>query len=212
MKPGGKLSSTIKKKSVVREYAEAIVIAAVLALVIRTFIVQAFKIPSGSMEDTLLVGDHILVNKFLYGTHIPFTNMKVLTIREPKRGDIIVFRYPADESKDFIKRLIGMPGDVVEIINKKVYINGKPIVEPYTVYKDDEIFPRSLQARDNFGPIKVPAGNYFMMGDNRDKSLDSRFWGFVSEDKIIGKAMIIYWSWDTDDSWVRWRRMGEIVH
>jgi signal peptidase I len=206
------VSSTIRKKSVLREYTEAILIAAVLALFIRTFIVQAFKIPSGSMEDTLLVGDHILVSKFLYGTQVPFTNMRILTIREPKRGDIIVFRYPGDETKDFIKRCIGTPGDVVEIINKKVYVNGTPLVEPYTVYKDDEVLPRALQARDNFGPIKVPAGSYFMMGDNRDKSHDSRFWGFVTMNEIIGKAMIIYWSWDTDDSWVRWRRMGEIVH
>lgn len=205
------MSDTIRKKSVFREYAEAIIIAAMLALFIRTFIVQAFKIPSGSMEDTLLIGDHVLVSKFLYGTHIPFTNMKILTIREPKRGDIIVFRYPGDETKDFIKRVIGTPGDVIQEIDKKIYINGTPLVEPYTVYKDNEIFPRALQARDNFGPIKVPAGNYFCMGDNRDKSSDSRFWGFVSEDKLIGKAMIIYWSWDGDDGWVRWRRMGELV-
>jgi len=203
--------SATQKKSVFREYAEAIIIAGLLALVIRTFIVQAFKIPSGSMEDTLLVGDHVLVTKFLYGTHIPFTNVTVLPLREPKRGDIIVFKYPGDESKDFIKRLIGLPGDVLQVINKTVYVNGRPLTEPYTVFKDDEILPRSLQPRDNFGPIKVPEGKYFMMGDNRDKSNDSRFWGFVDGNKIIGKALVIYWSWDGDDHWVRWKRIGHLV-
>jgi signal peptidase I len=200
-----------RKKSVLREYTEAILIAALLALCIRTFVVQAFKIPSGSMEDTLLVGDHILVNKFLYGTKIPFTDMKFLAIREPKRGDVIVFKYPEDETKDFIKRLIGTPGDVVQIVNKKVYINGKPLTEPYTDYKDTEVLPASLQQRDNFGPIKVPPHKYFMMGDNRDRSHDSRFWGFVDESKIVGSALVIYWSWDGDDNVVRWGRIANVV-
>ncbi|MGC2424385.1 MAG: signal peptidase I [Nitrospirota bacterium] len=200
-----------KNKSVFREYAEAIIIAAVLALFIRTFVVQAFKIPSGSMKNTLLVGDHLLVNKFLYGTHIPLTNTILMKIRDPKRGDIIVFKYPEDETKDFIKRVIGTPGDVVQIISKKVYINGNPIPEPYTVYRDNEILPRSMEARDNFGPIYVPPHKYFMMGDNRDRSHDSRFWGFVDESKIIGKAMILYWSWDADDNSVQWNRIGRIV-
>ena len=200
-----------KNKSVFREYAEAIVVAAILALFIRTFVVQAFKIPSGSMKNTLLVGDHLLVNKFLYGTHIPFTNMILMPIRDPKRGDIIVFKYPEDESKDFIKRVIGTPGDVVQIIAKKVYINGKPIPEPYTIYRDDQILPKSMDAKDNFGPIFVPPRKYFMMGDNRDRSHDSRFWGFVDESKIIGKAMVLYWSWDGDGSSIRWDRIGHIV-
>jgi signal peptidase I len=202
---------TAQKKSVFREYAEAIIIAAILALFIRTFIVQAFKIPSGSMKNTLLVGDHLLVNKFLYGTHIPFTHIILMKLRDPKRGDIIVFKYPEDETKDFIKRVIGTPGDVVQIIAKKVYINGKPIPEPYTVYRDDQILPKSLDARDNFGPIFVPPHEYFMMGDNRDRSHDSRYWGFVDESKIIGKAMILYWSWDGDGSSIRWDRIGRIV-
>jgi signal peptidase I len=201
-----------KEKSVFREYAEAIIIAAVLALFIRTFIVQAFKIPSGSMEDTLLIGDHLIVNKFLYGTKIPFTGKEVFPLREPVRGDVIVFKFPEDETKDFIKRIIGLPGDTLEIVNKKLFVNGKPLTEPYTVFKDEQILPRALQARDNFGPIKVPEGQYFCMGDNRDKSHDSRFWGFVTKDKIIGKAIIIYWSWDSDDHWVRWQRMGKLVH
>ncbi|HEY3346087.1 MAG TPA: signal peptidase I [Nitrospirota bacterium] len=201
-----------KEKSVFREYAEAIIIAAVLALFIRTFIVQAFKIPSGSMEDTLLIGDHLIVNKFLYGTKIPFTGKEILPLRDPVRGDVIVFKFPEDETKDFIKRIIGLPGDTLEIVNKKLFVNGKPLTEPYTVFKDEQILPRSMQARDNFGPIKVPEGQYFCMGDNRDKSHDSRFWGFVTKDKIIGKAVIIYWSWDGDDHWVRWQRMGKLVH
>ncbi len=200
-----------KQKSVLREYVEAILIAGILALFIRSFVVQAFKIPSGSMENTLLIGDHILVNKFLYGTHIPFTDIKLMPVREPHRGDIIVFKYPEDETKDFIKRVIGTPGDVVEITNKKVYVNGKSLVEPYTVYADGEILARNLQARDNFGPVTVPAGKYFMMGDNRDKSHDSRFWGFVDENKIIGKALVIYWSWNGDDHWVRFKRIGNVV-
>jgi signal peptidase I len=202
---------TAPKKSVFREYAEAIIIAAVLALFIRTFVVQAFKIPSGSMKNTLLVGDHLLVNKFLYGTHIPFTNIILMKIRDPKRGDIIVFKYPEDESKDFIKRVIGTPGDVVQEISKKIYINGKPIPEPYTIYRDDQILPKSMGPKDNFGPILVPSHEYFMMGDNRDRSHDSRFWGFVDESKIIGKAMILYWSWDGDGSLVRWNRIGHLV-
>jgi signal peptidase I len=201
-----------KNKSVFREYAEAIIVAAVLALFIRTFIVQAFKIPSGSMKNTLLVGDHLLVNKFLYGTHIPFTHIILMKIRDPKRGDIMVFKYPEDESKDFIKRVIGTPGDVVQVIAKKVYINGKPLPEPYTVYRDDQILPKSLDPRDNFGPILVPPHEYFMMGDNRDRSRDSRYWGFVDESEIIGKAIILYWSWDGDGSSIRWNRIGRIVN
>ena len=201
-----------KKKSVVREYAEALIIAAVLALFIRTFVVQAFKIPSGSMEDTLLVGDHILVNKFIYGTTIPFTDIRVWPIRQPERGDIIVFKFPGDESKDFIKRVMGTPGDTLEIKNKKVYINGKPLTEPYTLFCDKDVIPRSVTQRDNFGPIVVPKGKYFAMGDNRDRSLDSRFWGFVDEREILGKAMVLYWSWDKDYSLVRWDRLGREVH
>jgi len=202
--------ATKPKKSIYREYAEAIIIAGILAMFIRTFIVQAFKIPSGSMENTLLIGDHILVNKFIYGTHIPLTDITLVPVRDPKRGDIIVFKFPEDESKDFIKRVIGTPGDVIEVINKKLYINGKPLVEPYTVYRDETVLPRD-QHRDNFGPVKVPDGQYFMMGDNRDRSHDSRFWGFVKKEKIVGKALVIYWSWDTDSSWVRWNRFGHIV-
>jgi len=132
----------VRKKHIIREYVESILIAALLALVIRTFVVQAFKIPSGSMEDTLAIGDHILVNKFIYGSKIPFTDKRVFKLRDPRRGDVIVFEYPEDPSKDFIKRVIGTPGDVIEEVNKQLYVNGKPYVNPHEVHKEPEIIPK----------------------------------------------------------------------
>jgi signal peptidase I len=201
----------VKKKHIVREYAESIIIAVLLALVIRTFVVQAFKIPSGSMEDTLLVGDHLLVTKFLYGTKIPFTDTKILKIRDPQRGDVVVFEYPEDPSKDFIKRVIGVPGDVVEGKDKKVYVNGKLFENPHEVHKEKEIIPKAQNPRDSFGPITVPADSYFMMGDNRDRSYDSRFWGFVKSSKIKGKALIKYWSWDSEKFRVRFKNIGRLI-
>ena len=200
-----------KKKSIAREYAESIVIAVVLALVIRTFVVQAFKIPSGSMEDTLAIGDHILVNKFIYGTRIPFTDKRVLRIRDPRRGDVIVFEYPEDPSKDFIKRVIGTPGDVVQVKDKKVYVNGKPYENPHEIHKENDIIPEVQNPRDNTKPISVPANSYFVMGDNRDRSYDSRFWGVVKNDKIKGLAFIKYWSWDKDNFRVRWSSIGKLI-
>jgi signal peptidase I len=200
-----------RKKHIVREYAESIVIAALLALVIRTFIVQAFKIPSGSMEDTLAIGDHILVNKFLYGTKIPFSDKKILKIRDPRRGDVVVFEYPEDPSKDFIKRVIGTPGDEVEVRNKKVFVNGTIYENPHEIHKELGIIPKEQNPRDNFGPIKVPEGALFVMGDNRDRSYDSRFWGFVKYDKIKGLAFIKYWSWDKEHWSVRWRSIGKLL-
>src|SRR5512138_2642624 len=151
----------VYKKHIVREYAESIIVAILLALVIRTFIVQAFKIPSGSMEDTLAVGDHILVNKFIYGTKIPFTDKRVLTIRDPKRGDVVVFEYPEDPSKDFIKRVVGLPGDVVEGRDKKIFVNGKVYENPHEIHKEKEVIPKAQNPRDTFGPVTVPAGSYF---------------------------------------------------
>ncbi len=201
-----------KKKGVVREYAEAFGTAIILALIIRAFVIQAFKIPSGSMEPTLLIGDHILVNKFIYGTHIPFTNDVVMPVRAPKRDDVIVFEYPKDESIDFIKRVIGLPGDKLQVINKQVYINGKALDEPYAYHGDPEIIPGNESPRDNFGPIVVPKGEYFMMGDNRDFSNDSRFWGFVKKDLILGQAEIIYFSWNPKTLKIKFNRFGEIVH
>jgi len=204
--------AAVGKKSIVREYAESILIAVVLAFFIRTFLVQAFKIPSGSMEDTLAIGDHILVNKFLYGTKIPFTDKRILNIRDPRRGDVIVFEYPEDPSKDFIKRVIGTPGDVIEEKDKKVYVNGQPYVNPHEVHKENDLIPREQNPRDNFGPVKVPAGSYFVMGDNRDRSYDSRFWGFVKNPKIKGLAFIKYWSWDSARFRVRWGSIGKPIN
>jgi len=193
-------------RSKVREYAEAIILALILALFIRTFVVQAFKIPSPSMVPTLLIGDHILVNKFLFGFHIPFSDGKIMAIREPKRGDVVVFRYPRDRKLDFIKRCIAVGGETVEVRDKQVFINGEPIVVPQAVFLDRGSL---MNGRDNFGPVTVPEGSIFVMGDNRDNSNDSRFWGFVDLADVKGKAMVIYWSWDKGKKWPRWGRIGD---
>lgn len=207
-------------RSNLREYAEAIIIAILLALIIRAFIVQAFKIPSGSMKPTLLIGDHILVNKFVYGIKVPFWNKELIHFSDPKRQDIIVFRYPVDPSKDFIKRVIGLPGDTVCIRDKIVFVNDQRLQEPYAVFNDSKIMPAGLSPRDNMGPIIVPPNSLFVMGDNRDESYDSRFWKFVDVKELKGKAFIIYWSWNRDgeftwqanDSYVRWNRIGKWLH
>lgn len=211
-KPQVPVSPEYKKKSIVREYTESIVIAVLLALVIRTYLVQAFKIPSGSMEDTLAIGDHLLVNKFIYGTKIPFTKTTVIKVRDPRQGDVIVFEYPEDPSKDFIKRVVGTPGDVVEGKDKKVFVNGKPYENPHEVHKEKEIIPKQMNPRDTFGPITVPPNSYFVMGDNRDRSYDSRFWGFVPRDKIKGLAFIKYWSWDREKFRPRFGSIGKLIH
>jgi len=200
-----------KPKSKLREYIEAILLAIVIALFIRTFVIQAYKIPSGSMKPTLQIGDHILVSKFNYGVKLPFLRSTLIPIGTPKRGDIVVFIYPEDRSKDFIKRLIGLPGDTIEIREKKILLNGLPWSDTYGVHVDNLIIPGSVQPRDNFGPAKVPEGSIFVMGDNRDESYDSRFWGFVNMKDVLGKAQIIYWSWNSEDSWVRWGRIGTIL-
>jgi signal peptidase I len=200
-----------KKKSGLRENIEAILVAIVLALFIRTFVIQAFKIPSGSMKETLLIGDHILVNKFIYGIKIPFTQKTIIPIKTPKSGDIVVFEFPEDPEKDFIKRVIGVAGDVVEVHDKKVYVNHKLLNHDHGIYTDPYSFPASVQPRDNFGPVRVPPNSFFVMGDNRDQSYDSRFWGFVSLKAVKGKALIIYWSWDKINFGVRWKRIGHIL-
>jgi signal peptidase I len=200
-----------KKKSGLRENIEAILVAIVLALFIRTFVIQAFKIPSGSMKETLKIGDHILVNKFIYGVKIPFLQTTIIPITNPKRGDIVVFKFPEDPSKDFIKRVIGVAGDVVEIRDKKVYVNSKLLNHDFGMHTDSYIFPASVQPRDNFGPVVVPPHSLFVMGDNRDQSYDSRFWGFVDLKAVKGKALIIYWSWDKDNFGVRWNRIGHLL-
>jgi signal peptidase I len=198
-----------RRKSLLREYAEAIFIAVLLALVIRQCGVQAFTIPSGSMMETLLVDDYILVNKFLYGPELPFSDMHLPGFRKPERGDIVVFKYPADESRDFIKRIIAVGGDTVQVQDNRVKLNGRPIEEPY-------VRPGSIPAVPSghcgylYGcePLVVPPGSYFVMGDNRDNSQDSRYWGFVRGEKIRGKAFLIYWSWNREYHWPRWGRLG----
>ncbi|MBF0609027.1 MAG: signal peptidase I [Candidatus Magnetobacterium sp. LHC-1] len=199
-----------KKKSLLREYVESIVTALVLALLIRAFVIQAFKIPSGSMIPTLLVGDHLLVKKFSYGVQIPFTDKKILVFNSPQRGEIIVFKFPEDTSRDFIKRVIAKEGDVVEVKKKKLYVNGKSMTEPYAQYVDTTGATNAVP-RDNLGPITVPEGKLFVMGDNRDQSYDSRFWGFVDISLVKGEALIIYWSWDSNSKWVRFNRLGRLV-
>jgi len=185
-----------KQKSKKVEYIEAIITAFILALIIRAYVVQAYKIPSGSMIPTLLIGDHILVNKFIYGTDIPFIDKTILVLRDPERGDIIVFKYPQDPERDFIKRIIAVEGDKIEIKNKKIYINDELFNDPWGEYEDKNSLVRG--ARDNYGPVIVPQDKYFVMGDNRDNSHDSRFWGFVSREEIKGEAFIIYFSWNSN--------------
>ncbi|UCD36579.1 MAG: signal peptidase I [Nitrospiraceae bacterium] len=232
------------RKSKVREYTEAIIIAVFLALLIRAFVVQAFKIPSGSMLETLQIGDHILVNKFIYGMNLPFSDSRFLVFNPPRRGDIIVFSFPKnkekpectstmrnistrlsnawssgnpfylfkDDCRDFIKRVIGVGGDKVEVRDKVVYVNDTALDEPYVIHND----PVTEGApRDNFGPLIVPRRSLFVMGDNRDQSYDSRYWGVVDMSEIRGKAFIMYWSWNSQGSFlnkVRWSRLGKLIH
>ena len=203
------------KKKIIREYIEPIVIAILIALFIRTFIVQAFKIPSSSMEPTLQVGDHLLVNKFIYGTKIPFIDGKYFQFRQPQRGDIIVFIYPKDRSKDFIKRVIGIDGEKVEIVQNKIYVNDKLIDDPWGYYDERSHSAKYLQPMDRFGPVFVPKRSLFVLGDNRDNSQDSRFWGYVNLNEVKGKAFIIYFSWDRYAQnllgKIRWMRFGKLI-
>jgi signal peptidase I len=205
-------------KGKVRENVEALVIAIILALFIRAFVVQAFKIPSGSMQNTLLIGDYILVNKFIYGVKIPFTEITVIPVKDPKKGDIIVFKFPGDPSKDFIKRVVAVSGDTVEIRDKKVYVNGQTEVNEHAIHADPRLFddvhlyPPEMLKRDNMTAMKVPEGKLFVMGDNRDESNDSRFWGFVNVSAVRGKAFMIYWSWDSHKKiGLRWDRLGDLI-
>ena len=189
------------KKSVVREYFESIVIAVVLALFVRTWVVQAFKIPTGSMEYNLLIGDHLLVNKFIFGPTPLAIGRAVLPVRQIRRGDIIVFKYPDQPDRDLIKRVIGLPGETVELRNKKVYVNGQGINEPYVHFltPPSTAFQEvtSSDVLENYGPVTVPPDQYFVMGDNRDNSEDSRYWGFLPRNNVKGKALIIYWSYES---------------
>ena len=187
------------QKSTAREYFESIVVAVILALFIRTFVVQAFKIPTGSMEPNLLVGDHLLVNKFVFAPVASPAERALLPMRELRRGDIVVFKFPEDPERDFIKRVIGLPGDTLELRNREVSINGQKLTEPYAHY----LFPvgesgeaTSFDVRERYGPVTVPEGHYFMMGDNRDNSQDSRYWGFLPAHYVKGRALTIYWSFE----------------
>jgi len=199
-------------QSVAWEYLQAILIALLLAIFIRTFIAQAFKIPSGSMESTLLIGDHILVNKFIYGVRNPFTRELWFPVKKPERGDVVVFIYPLDREKDFIKRVIAVEGDTIQIRDKKVYVNGKLFSGMENIqHTDPRILPGSVQPRDNMGPVTVPKGKIFVMGDNRDQSYDSRFWGFVPLKDLKGEAFTIYWSWNSDKLWPRFERIGDLI-
>jgi signal peptidase I len=215
------------KKSVVREYTEAFSIAIVLALIIRTFFIQAYKIPSGSMEPTLLVGDHILVNKLIFGLRVPDSlfgahplsgiipyGHYVFRLEPVHRGDVVVFVFPPDPTKDFIKRVVAVGGDTVEVRGKSVYLNGRQMDDPHAHFEPSE-GGTMIAPRDRYGPVAVPKGQVFVMGDNRDRSYDSRFWGFVNDDNVEGRAMIIYWSWDSDSNSfvpIRWNRFGRVIH
>jgi signal peptidase I len=210
-------------RRVFQEYSEAFVVAVILAILIRALFFQAFKIPSSSMESTLLVGDHILVNKFIYGVrvpftkdrwpqftnpvYIPFTNWRVFA--QPSRGDVIVFVYPEDRSKDFIKRVVAIGGDTVEIRDKRLIVNGKPVKDPHAHYFSNIVYPAETVPRDNLRAIKVPEGTLFVMGDNRDHSHDSRFWGFVPIEDVKGEAFVIYYS--AQDLAVRWGRFFKLI-
>jgi signal peptidase I len=200
-----------KPKSKIRQYAESLTIAVIIALSVRSLVFAAYKIPSGSMEPTLLVGDYLFASRLSYVVKIPFTDIVVLTLGEAERGDIIIFRYPIDRSKDFVKRVIAKTGDVVEIKDKIVYVNGQRLDISAAQFIDNRVIP----GRDNFGPITVPKDSYFVMGDNRDDSVDSRFWGFVNKKDLVGKAEIIWFSRDRNApnplSWVRWHRLGRLL-
>lgn len=196
-----------KKQNVIWEYTKSFGIAFILAFAIKTSIVEAYKIPSKSMEDTLLVGDFLLANKFLYGARLPLVGVRFPAIRHPRPGDVVIFKFPKDSSTNYIKRCVAVGGQVVEVRNKILYVDGKRFENPKSIKFEDpgRIAPGPQSPRDNFGPIKVPPGHFFMMGDNRDSSYDSRFWGFVPYDLILGKAMIIHWSWGVDPRAPQWR-------
>jgi len=213
------LSSLGKNKSVVREYVEAIVVAVLLALFVRSFVVQAFKIPSGSMLPTLQIGDHLLVSKFSYGVKLPVTGTRLISRQGPGHGDVVVFRFPLDRSLDYIKRVVAIAGDTIEVREKQVFLNGERVADPHAHFTSRDSMAAAAGPRDNFGPVTVPDGKIFVMGDNRDNSYDSRFWGFVDLQDVLGEALIIYWSWDVDEPFfslsrfasVRWDRLGDMV-
>lgn len=195
----------IKEKGKIRKNVESILIAVVLALIIRQFVISTYVIPTGSMLDTIQLGDQIIANKFIYGLRMPFTNATIIPISEPERGDIVVFKPPHKEV-DYIKRCVGVAGDIIHIKNKILFVNGKKVVKGYERHDDSRNY-----RRDNFGPFKVPDNSLFMMGDNRDNSDDSRYWGTAKLSNVKGKAMIIYWSWDKIKKRVRFERLLKLM-
>ena len=213
------------KRSVFREYADSLIIAVILALFVRTFVVQAFKIPTGSMENNLLIGDHLLVNKFVFAPTLSRVEDMLLPIDPIRRGDVLVFKYPEDPERDFIKRVIGLPGETLELKEKKVYINGTPLDEPYVHFMfpadatSGDLGEGTFDVRRSYGPVTVPEGHYFMMGDNRDNSQDSRYWGFMPREYVKGKALFVYFSFGEGGSGlsgllgnVRWDRILHQIH
>ncbi|MGE0704156.1 MAG: signal peptidase I [Vicinamibacterales bacterium] len=201
-RPAPKTEPSPYRKSSTRESFESVVIAVVLALFIRTFVVQAFKIPTGSMENNLLIGDHLLVNKFVYGPSESSLERTLLPMGTISRGDVVVFKYPEEPERDFIKRVIGLPGETLELREKRVFIDGQPLDEPYVHFIMSPSGPAEMRelttfdVRERYGPVMVPENQYFVMGDNRDNSQDSRYWGFLPREYIKGKALLIYWSYD----------------
>ena len=208
------------RKSTAREYFESICVAVILALFVRTFIVQAFKIPTGSMENNLLIGDHLLVNKFVFAPTMTRLEETLLPIDPIRRGDIVVFKYPEEPERDFIKRVIGLPGETIELRKKRVYIDDTLLDEPYVHYlvPPDEDEGGDFDVRVRYGPVTVPPGHYFMMGDNRDNSQDSRYWGFLPQEYVKGRALFVYFSFGEASglsslvTGVRWNRMLHQIH
>jgi signal peptidase I len=212
------------QKSTAREYFESIVVAVILALFIRTFVVQAFKIPTGSMEPNLLVGDHLLVNKFVFAPTVSGLERTLLPMRPIVRGDVVVFKFPEDPERDFIKRIVGLPGETIEVRGTQVLVNGTAVAQPFAHF----LLPHDPAAplgegdpREHYGPVTVPAGHYFAMGDNRDNSQDSRYWGFLPGHYVKGRALMIYWSFDDAPSasgvaklvgGTRWSRLLHQIH
>jgi signal peptidase I len=211
--------STKKKKSDLRDWVKSLTIGILAVLIFRGMVAQAYQIPSGSMEHTLLVGDYIYINKMLYGPEIDlgmggrrYFHHRFPAFRKPKRGDIIVFRYPIDLRKDFIKRCVAVEGQTVAVRDKVLYVDNKKQDEPYVIHEDERVIPRGASPRDNFGPLVVPKGTIFMMGDNRDNSLDSRFWGPLPIELVKGKAIFRYFSWDGDRNWPRFSQILRPMH
>jgi signal peptidase I len=206
-----------KTRSKTQEVIEALILAIAIAAVVRVFFVGNYAIPSPSMVPALLVGDRIIANKVIYGVKIPLLRKTILRVSDPKRGDIVIFIYPEDRSKDFVKRVIGVAGDKIVIRNKQIYLNDQEYKDAYGIYTDKLTYPGILQPRDNFGPVVVPENALFVMGDNRDQSADSRFWGFVDLKDVEGRASFIYWSWNSEekDSFfkkLRWNRLGTVLN